>query len=96
MRDPAQNEAIASLADISRFRRDDPDALVLAALACPFCLPVDAVKCDDELEGYDPSVQCRCPSCQARWRVYLAADQALALGLMPWWASHWWASRETH
>ena len=32
--------------------------------------------------GYDPSVQCRCPSCQIRWRVYLAPDQALRLGLM--------------
>jgi len=70
------------LTDIARFAPNDPDALVVAALACPFCLCSDDVERDDSLEGYDPSVQCRCPSCQARWRVYLAPDQALRLGLM--------------
>ncbi len=68
--------------DIARFRPDDPDALVRAALACPFCLQSEAVDADEDLEGYDPSVRCRCPSCQARWRVYLAPDQALRIGLM--------------
>jgi hypothetical protein len=56
--------------------------LVAAALACPFCLRTDDVQWDDSLDGYDPSVQCRCPSCQAGWRVYLAPQQALRLGLM--------------
>jgi hypothetical protein len=55
---------------------------VSAALACPFCLRADDVQCEDSLEGYDPSVQCGCPSCQARWRVYLAPQQALRVGLM--------------
>jgi hypothetical protein len=73
---------IVTLADIARFRPEDPDALVAAALACPFCLRSDDVQWDDSLEGYDPSVQCRCPSCQAGWRVYLAPEQALRLGLM--------------
>ncbi len=72
---------IAPFADIARFRPDDPDALVLAALACPLCLRAD-VESEPDLEGYDPSVQCLCSSCQARWRVYLAPDQALRLGLM--------------
>ena len=73
---------IAPFADIARFRPDDPDALVTAALACPFCLAADDVEWDDSLEGYDPSVQCWCPSCQERWRVYLAPEQTLRLGLM--------------
>jgi hypothetical protein len=46
------------------------------------CLRSEDVEWDDSLEGYDPSVECVCPSCQAQWRVYLAPDQALRLGLM--------------
>jgi hypothetical protein len=73
---------MAALADVARFRPEDPDALVQAALACPICLRGQDVEFEDSLEGYDPSVQCRCPSCQTRWSVYLAPDQALRLGLM--------------
>jgi hypothetical protein len=73
---------MAYLADIARFRPDDPDSLVTSALACPYCLRAEDVEWDDSLEGYDPSVQCRCPSCQTRWSVYLAPEQALRLGLM--------------
>jgi hypothetical protein len=74
---------MVTLTDTARFRPDDPDALVSAALACPFCLCADDVQWeDDSLEDYDPSVQCGCPSCQARWRVYLAPQQALRVGLM--------------
>lgn len=74
---------IASLVDIARFRSDDPDALVQASLACPMRLRGDDVEWEGSLQGYDPSVQCRCPSCQQQWRVYLAPEQALRLGLMP-------------
>ena len=70
------------LADTARFRADDPDPLVLASLACPLCLRGDEVEWTAALDGYDASVQCRCPRCQARWRVYLAPDQALRFGLM--------------
>lgn len=73
---------IPLLADIARFRPTDPDALVSASLACPVCLRSEEIEWDDSLEGYDPSVECVCPSCQAQWRVYLAPDQALRLGLM--------------
>jgi hypothetical protein len=73
---------VVAPADIARFRPEDPDVLVRAALACPVCLRVEDVECQDSLEGYDPSVKCRCPSCQTRWCVYLAPDQALRLGLM--------------
>lgn len=73
---------IALLADTARFRPDDPDALVTASLACPVCLRGDGLECDATLEGYDPLVRCRCPSCETRWRVYLTPEQALRLGLM--------------
>ena len=73
---------IALFADIARFRPEDPDELVKASLACPVCLRSEGVQCQDSLDGYDPSVQCVCPSCQARWRVFLAPEQVLRLGLM--------------
>jgi hypothetical protein len=73
---------IANLADIARFRPDDPDALVTASLACPICLRSDEIRWEAALEGYDPSVECLCPVCEERWRVYLAPYQALRLGLM--------------
>ncbi len=70
------------LADTARFRADDPDVLVTASLACPVCLRADGVRWDAALDGYDPFVECRCPSCDHSWRVYLAPQQALRLGLM--------------
>ncbi len=68
-------------ADVARFRPDDPEPLVVAALACPVCLRCEGVRCVDSLDGYDPSVRCLCTSCQARWRVYLTPEQALRLSL---------------
>ena len=73
---------MARLADTARFRPDDPDELVTASLACPICLGSDHVRWEAALEGYDPSVECRCPACQQRWRVYLAPQQALRFGLL--------------
>ena len=71
-----------SITDVARFRPDDPEELVTASLACPMCLCSDGVQWDAALQGYDPSVQCRCPTCDQRWRVYLMPEQALRLGLM--------------
>jgi hypothetical protein len=73
---------IAVLTDTARFLPSDPDELVCASLACPVCLHAEGVARQDALEGYDPSVSCRCPTCDARWRVYLTPEQALRLGLM--------------
>ena len=70
-------------ADVARFTPRDPDVLVAASLACPFCLHEHEVIREDSLEGYDPSVSCECPECDAKWRVYLTPEQALRLGLMP-------------
>ena len=70
------------LADTARFRADDPDPLVRASLACPFCLCGEEVDWEAALDEYDPFVECRCSRCEQRWRVYLAPLQALRLGLM--------------
>lgn len=70
------------LADTARFRADDPDALVIASLACPICLAGDVVEWHAALDGYDPSVECRCPRCEERWRVYLEPQQALRFSLL--------------
>ena len=69
-------------ADTARFRADDPDVLVTASLACPICLREEDVEWRLDADGYDPSVQCLCRPCNERWRVYLAAQQALRIGLM--------------
>jgi hypothetical protein len=73
---------MAMLADTARFRADDPDELVTASLACPICLAGEEVRWEGALDSYDPFVECRCPGCEERWRVYLAPQQALRLGLM--------------
>ena len=73
---------MSMLADTARFRVDDPDPLVAAAFACPLCLRGEEIEWRAALGGYDPSVECHCPSCDERWRVYLAPHQALRLGLM--------------
>jgi hypothetical protein len=70
------------LADTARFRTDDPDALVTASLACPICLGTEQVEWHAALDGYDPSVECRCPRCEESWRVYLAPLQALRFSLI--------------
>jgi hypothetical protein len=73
---------MSRLADTARFRTDDPDELVMASLACPVCLCSGAVAWELEADGYDPSVECFCESCEQPWRVYLTPDQALRVGLM--------------
>lgn len=69
-------------ADTARFRADDPDILVTASLACPLCLRSGDVEWCLDADGYDPSVQCLCRPCNERWRVYLAPQQELRIGLM--------------
>ena len=70
------------IADVARFRPDDPDELVVAALACPLCLRSEEVHFAAALEGYDPRVECECPSCLERWQVYLNPQQVLRFGLL--------------
>jgi hypothetical protein len=73
---------VTLLADTARFRSDDPDDLVRASLACPICLCTGDLEWHAALDGYDPSVECRCPRCEESWRVYLEPQQALRLALM--------------
>ncbi|HWE34383.1 MAG TPA: hypothetical protein VG410_12910 [Solirubrobacteraceae bacterium] len=69
--------------DTARFRADDPDELVTASLACPLCLCSEDVLWEACFDGdYDPSVECSCPHCEERWRVYLTQEQELRVGLM--------------
>ena len=70
------------LSDVARFREDDPDELVIAALACPVCLGAEQVQWELRAGGYDPSVQCACPRCDQVWSVFVMQQQALRLGLM--------------
>ncbi len=71
-----------ALADVARFRADDPDVLVLASLACPVCLDGAHVEWRVWGDGYDPWVECACHHCEERWPVYLTPWQALRLELM--------------
>jgi hypothetical protein len=73
---------MAALTDTARFRANDPDELVSASLACPICLRSEQVLWEAALDGYDPSVECSCPHCEERWRVYLTPQQELRLALM--------------
>jgi hypothetical protein len=73
---------VGPLTDVARFTAQDPDIVVAAAFACPMCLRDERVTRDVSLDGYDPSVSCECPTCDASWRVYLTPEQALRLGLM--------------
>jgi hypothetical protein len=68
--------------DVARFRQDDVDELVMASLACPICLCSEQVEWTLRAGGYDPAVECACPPCEQRWRVFMMPHQALRLGLM--------------
>ena len=70
------------ITDVARFRPDDPDELVRAALACPLCLRADEVGFTVSLEDYDPHIDCECPWCLERWLVYLDPQQALRFALL--------------
>jgi len=74
---------MGTLTDTARFRADDPDTLVTASLACPLCLRSESVELRAAFDdGYDPSVECSCPRCEVRWRLYLEPQQALRFALM--------------
>ena len=70
------------LSDVARFLVDDPDVLVEAAFACPFCLGIAGTEWRAMLAGYDPKVECACEACHERWRVYLTPEQALRLSVL--------------
>jgi hypothetical protein len=67
---------------VAHFRHNDPNELVLASLACRFCLSSEDVEWRFQSGGYDPSVECVCPRCEERWRVFMTPNQALRLVLL--------------
>ena len=68
----------------ARFRPDDPDALVEASFACPWCLcrPGRATVLDPSGAA---AVECRCDRCRSEWTVALSAEQSLRVALRPPW-----------
>lgn len=68
---------------VATYRADDPDALVAASLACPWCLAGDVDYALHAEDPFDPSADCRCHDCGHGWRLFLAPDQALRLALAP-------------
>ena len=73
---------VATYGDRARFGPDDPDEIVLAALACPYCLSTTALEWGFVRSGDRPVVGCFCADCQTDWYVFLTSEQALRLGLM--------------
>jgi hypothetical protein len=70
------------LSDRARFRPDDPEPLVEASFACPYCLTCSRIGTMRVWDG-EPRVFCRCPTCKARWSVSLTAGQQRRLERAP-------------
>ena len=70
-------------ADLARFAADDPDALVHAAFACPYCLREPEEITLNLEEPFGSAALCRCRDCHHGWAVTLNFGQALRLALAP-------------
>jgi hypothetical protein len=68
--------------DVARFRAGDPDALVAASFACPWCLhrPAAVVVAGAE---HECAASCVCADCARGWRVALSVEQSLRMALAP-------------
>lgn len=71
------------LTDAARFFVDDPDPLVNASFACPYCLDEPARAVFDLEEPHGSAVLCRCDGCHASWIVAVSTGQALRLAIAP-------------
>jgi hypothetical protein len=71
-----------SLTDRARFRPDDPEPLVEASFACPFCLARSRLGAMRIWDG-EPRVFCRCATCNARWSVSVTEAQRRRLEVAP-------------
>lgn len=68
--------------DLARFDPDDDEAVVVAALVCPYCLGRPTrVMLNDVVEG--AAAVCACSDCELRWSVGLNREQALRLFTKP-------------
>jgi hypothetical protein len=70
-----------ALLDLARFAPTDPEPVVAAAFACPYCLERPTLS-RLVLEP-EPLVRCVCGHCEADWEVALADDQLLRMELAP-------------
>ncbi len=71
--------------EMARFFPDDPDALVQASFACPFCLRQPSEATIDE-GGDGAVVVCACAPCAHGYAVALSAEQTLRVLLRQPWA----------
>lgn len=71
--------------EVARFFPDDPDPLVQASFACPYCLhqPTEAT-IEEGTEG--AVVDCRCAPCDHGFAVALTGEQTLRVLLREPWA----------
>lgn len=71
------------LTDSARFLVDDPDPVVVASFACPYCLhtPADTLFNLEEPNG--SAVLCHCEDCHTRWVVAVNPGQAMRLAIAP-------------
>jgi hypothetical protein len=69
-----------NLDDVARFTERDDEAVVRAALMCPYCLGSPAHVLVDHNAG-GASASCAC--CDLRWSVTLDPGQALRLFVAP-------------
>ena len=77
------NAGTVVTADLARFAADDPDPLIHAAFACPYCLrDADEITLNLD-EPFASAALCRCRDCRHDWEVTLNFGQALRLGLAP-------------
>ena len=68
--------------ELATFRVDDPDVLVRAALACPYCLSSDMRFVLRESPD-EWSLRCSCRSCGHQRRVEITDEQALRIAIAP-------------
>jgi hypothetical protein len=68
--------------ELATFRVDDPDVLVRAALACPYCLSSDQRVVLREAPD-EWSLRCSCRTCGHQRRVEITDEQALRVAIAP-------------
>jgi hypothetical protein len=71
------------LTDAARFLGDDPEALISASFACPYCLRTASTVVANLEEPSGSAALCRCEWCTAAWVVALNLEQAMRLALAP-------------
>jgi hypothetical protein len=74
--------AMTDVDDVARFTAREDDAIVMAALMCPYCLGHPAhVLVNDVGEG--ANAMCACAECELQWSVGLDPEQAMRMFLAP-------------